>query len=73
MSKYQLAYQCDMCKKVYSKDKFIWTNNLYLYGICPKCGSKGRIHKIIARPKLFGLKGWEVKEEDEKTNPKTDV
>lgn len=63
MSKYQLAYQCDKCKKVYSKDTFIWINDLYLYGICPKCGSKGRICKVIAKPKLLGLLGWKVKEQ----------
>ena len=63
MSKYQRAYQCDECKKVYSRDKYLWINDLYLYGICPKCGHEGLIHKVVAKPKLFGLLGWVVKEE----------
>lgn len=64
MSRYQRAYQCDECKKVYSRDKFIWINDLYLYGICPKCGCEGKICKVVAKPKLFGLLGWDIKEEE---------
>ena len=64
MSKYQLAYQCDKCKKVYSRYRFICILDLYVYGICPKCGHKGRICDVVAKPKLFGLLGWIVKEEE---------
>lgn len=64
MSKYQIAHQCDKCKKVYSNYRFIRINDLYLYGVCPKCGCKGWIRKLVAKPKLFGLLGWIVKEEE---------
>lgn len=62
MSKYQRAYQCDKCKTVYSRNKFEWINDLYFYCICPKCGNEGRISKVVAKPKMFGLLGWKVKE-----------
>lgn len=64
MSNYRYVYQCGACKKVYSKGRFIMLNDLYLYGICPKCGTKGRIFQVIAKPKLFGLRGWKVKDKE---------
>ena len=64
MSKYQLAHKCDKCKKVYSDYKFLRLVDMYIDGICPKCGCKGRIYKVVAKPKLFGMLGWKVKEEE---------
>lgn len=64
MSHYRYVHQCDKCKKVYSRYNYITLNDLFLYGVCPKCGAEGKILRVIARPKLFGLRGWEIKEEE---------
>ena len=63
MNHYRYAHQCDACKKIYSNYRFITIYDLYLYGICPKCGTKGKIFKVVAKPKLFGLRGWKIKED----------
>ena len=60
MSGYRPVYQCKECNKVYTVYYKCFAGGIEL---CRKCGSIGKIETIIAKPKLFGLRGWEVKEE----------
>lgn len=64
MSSFRTAYRCRHCGKVfrslsaYSKD---WFPTIYRYPmICRNCGAKDKPQDVSAKPKLFGLKGWEL-------------
>lgn len=61
---YRYVFQCKNCKKIYTeygKDVCIAFRGAEL---CHKCGSVGTFKRVIARPKLFKLRGWEIKEEE---------
>lgn len=60
MSRYRFVFQCKKCKKVYTE---YWNDVLRAAVLCPKCGSVGSLKRVVAKPKLFRLRGWEVKEE----------
>lgn len=67
MSRYRYVLRCPYCKKVYDEyRKVIYDLSAYNTSLCPKCGEvSGSFEKVVAKPKLFGLLGWEVKEEEE--------
>ncbi len=64
MSHYRYIHQCQACNKVYTNYSYQIHADLYFYGICPKCGTKGKFLRVVAKPKLFGLLGWIVKEKE---------
>ena len=57
MSGYRFAWQCKECKRVV-RDHY----EFHIYGnvVCKKCGSL-QWEECIAKPKLFGIRGWTVK------------
>lgn len=62
---YALALQCKHCKKVYSE----YACGVYRLceldkNICPNCGEFDKLRIVVARPRLFGLLGYKVKEEE---------
>ena len=59
MSRYRFVFQCKKCKKVYTE---YWKYVLCDGELCAKCGSVGPLKRVIAKPKLFRLRGWEIKE-----------
>lgn len=62
---YAIALQCKHCKKVYG-EYFCIIYKLSPYGkkrICPNCGEIDELRTVVARPRLFGLLGYEVKEQ----------
>lgn len=68
MCHYRYALRCPYCKKVYADDCYNAIHNLSRHStsLCPKCGEvSGAFDRVVAKPKLFGLLGWEVKEEKE--------
>lgn len=68
MSRYRYALRCPYCKKVYANEylQAIYNLSKYATSLCPKCGEvSGSFEKVVAKPKLFGLLGWDVKEEKE--------
>ena len=72
MSSFRTAYRCKHCGKVfrsldaYSKD---WYPALCIHPmICRNCGVKDRPEYVSAKPKLFGIKGWELSGEFKEEN-----
>lgn len=68
MSYYRYVLRCPYCKKIYANDcpLISYAISPYHISLCPKCGEEsGSFEKIVAKPKLFGLLGWKVKEEKE--------
>lgn len=68
MSCYRYALRCPRCKKVYANEYYNALHHLseHWYSLCPKCGEKSdSFDRVAARPRLFGLLGWEVKEKEE--------
>lgn len=65
MSKFRRVYRCKNCGKVYRDNCWFAVREFMGYFCCGKCGNFGEIgqefSKVSARPKLFGLRGWEVK------------
>ena len=58
-----MIYQCKKCNKIYRSDYWLKINNGgHIFGpdVCGGCGSVNEMQQIPARPKLFGLLGWEV-------------
>ena len=67
MSRYRYVLRCPHCKKVYANEylKALLALSPFQASLCPKCGEvSGSFEKVVARPKLFGLLGWEVKEKE---------
>lgn len=61
---YALALQCEHCKKVYSEHACdVYNLSPYDRYICPNCGEVDELKAVVARPRLFGLLGYEVKED----------
>lgn len=52
MCSYKIVHQCDVCGKVYTDVDRV------MYGICGKCGTKGRFTKKIGKRTL---KGWKIR------------
>lgn len=62
MSRYRYVFRCKECKKIYTS---YWKQVLFEETeLCQNCGSEGKLELVIAKPKLFRLKGWEVKGEE---------
>lgn len=68
MKGYRSIYRCPECKKVGRNIKSI-TNDFNTFSlvlndtaICKHCGEKVKFERVAAKPKLFGLFGWSVKE-----------
>lgn len=60
---YRRVYQCKNCKKVYTeywKEICVVSRGIEM---CHRCGSVGTFKRVIAKPKLFRLRGWKIKEE----------
>ena len=71
MSYYRYALRCPYCKKIYANEYYQAVYNLSRYStsLCPKCGEeRGSFERVIVKPKLFGLLGWEVKEENDNSS-----
>lgn len=67
MSRYRYALRCPYCKKIYKYGYRQTIHNLSKYhtSLCPKCGEEsGSFEEVVVKPKLFGLLGWKVKEEE---------
>ena len=63
ISKYRMVHQCDKCGKIYRSDYWPTIYNGGHIGaamVCGNCGSIGRFLEVIAKPKLFGLRGWVI-------------
>ena len=66
-------YRCPECKKV-GATKTALTNDkldsvfIWLFGkdevLCRHCGKEVKLERIFAKPKLFGLLGWDIKEKE---------
>ena len=68
MSAYRYALRCPRCKKIYANEyrQALYILSEYSTSLCPKCGEvSGSFEKVVVKPKLFGLLGWEVKGEEE--------
>ncbi len=70
MKGYRNIYRCPKCKKV-AKDKEHLTNDSSLFMLafngpvlCKHCGMIIKLERISAKPKLFGLLGWDIKGEE---------
>lgn len=67
MSRYRYVLRCPYCKKIYASEylQVIYNLSAHSASLCPKCGeASGSFEKVIAKPKLLGLLGWKVKEEE---------
>lgn len=67
MSCYRYVLRCPCCKKIYADKYYQALHRLskYTTSLCPKCGEEsGSFEEVVAKPRLFGLLGWEVKEEE---------
>jgi len=67
MSHYRYVLRCPYCKKVYASEylQALYHLSKYNTSLCPKCGEvSGSFEEVVAKPRLFGLLGWEVKEEE---------
>ena len=67
MSRYRYALRCPYCKKIYANEYYnaLYRLSEYNTSLCPKCGEvSGSFDRVVARPRMFGLLGWEAKEED---------
>ena len=63
ISVYDLAWQCKHCKKVYGEYACtVYKLRPYGKSICPNCGEIDKLRAVVARPILFGLLGYKVKE-----------
>lgn len=68
MFRYRYALRCPHCKKIYANEylKAVYNLSRCSTSLCPKCGEEsGSFDRVIVKPKLFGLLGWKVKEENE--------
>lgn len=62
MSHFREVLQCRGCGKIYRSGYFPGLHASHLYDdVCGKCGAKNELKYVIAKPKLFGLNGWEIK------------
>lgn len=62
MSHYREVVQCKKCGKIYRTFYFPSLHSYYGRGFtCGKCGWHNYFTIVSAKPKLFGLKGWEPK------------
>lgn len=62
MSHFREVLQCRGCGKIYRSGYFPELHASHLYDdVCGKCGAKNKLEYVVAKPKLFGLKGWEIK------------
>lgn len=52
---YREVHKCDNCGKVYRTDYFLSMR----FNVCRKCG-RCCLCRCIGKPKLFGLRGWEI-------------
>lgn len=60
---YRVALQCKRCKKVYGEYSCsIYRLSSWGRNVCPNCGEIDELKAVVARPRLFGLLGYEVKE-----------
>lgn len=66
MSKYRYVYKCEKCGKICRHTfSFRYYDNscplrwLSTYDVCPRCGAEDSMKEIVAKPKLFGVLGWE--------------
>lgn len=67
MNHYRYALRCPHCKKIYVSEyrQIFYILSDTSTSLCPKCGEvSGSFDKVVVKPKLFGLLGWEVKEEE---------
>lgn len=71
MKGYRNVYRCPECKKLGAR-KAKMTNDIsrpfeWLYSdskvLCKHCGKRVELERVSAKPRLFGLFGWSVKEE----------
>ena len=60
MSHYRTVYRCEVCGKIYRSRYLpsVYVDRGYDL-LCGRCGSY-RVRRAIAKPKMFGLKGWKV-------------
>ena len=73
MTGYRRMYRCPECKKLGAR-KADMTNDVpgspfaWLYSgsavLCKHCGKEVELEKIFAKPRLFGLLGWDIKEKE---------
>lgn len=66
MSKFRRVYRCNDCGKIYRSDYWLVVRGSMSFFCCGECGNFGEIgqefSKVSARPKLFGLCGWEIRD-----------
>lgn len=62
---YRVALQCKHCKKVYGEYACtVYKLSSWGISVCPNCGEIDELKTVVARPRLFGLLGYEVKEKE---------
>lgn len=62
MSHFREILQCAECGKIYRSFFFPTLHSINKYAaVCGRCGAKNKLNYVAAKPKLFGLKGWEIK------------
>lgn len=62
---YRVAWQCKHCKMVYGEHSCtVYKLSSYGKSLCPNCGEIDKLRAVVARPRLFGLLGYKVKEEE---------
>ena len=60
MAKYRTVNICVVCKKIYRSNFWPDVCGSIHRPVCPHCGTENSIRAIIAKPKLFGIKGWQI-------------
>lgn len=64
LSVYRVALQCKHCKRVYGEYSCaVYKLSSWGRSVCPNCGEIDELRTVVARPRLFGLLGYEVKEQ----------
>ncbi len=73
MTGYRNIYRCPECKKVGAKKADLTNDDfnsvlVWLFGnnevLCKHCGKEVKLERIFAKPRLFGLLGWDIKEKE---------
>ena len=60
MARYRTVNICLVCKKIYRSDFWPDVCGSIHRPVCPHCGTANSMRDITAKPKLFGIRGWQL-------------
>lgn len=68
MKGYRNIYRCPECKKIGAKEKDLTNDGAFMLFssvvLCKHCGKIIKPERVVGKPKLFGLLGWDTKEKE---------